>query len=805
LPNITRVEYYIDGDPGYGKATALSITPGTNLASIAINLDTASLTTGVHILGVRAKDANGAWSHDNRWLFAKPYAGNGDTTHPGPVPNIKQTEYYIDTDPGYGNGIQLAQDNVTNIADQGISVNISGLAAGSHSLYMRSKDANGAWSLDNKWDFTVSTATNAASIAVNSVSRKTMCAGDVLSVGYDAKGTYNSGNTFTVQLSNGSGSFSSPTVIGSITSQAKNGIINCTPPATLSTGTGYKVRVVSSNNAVTGTANTDAITINALPPVPTITAGGATTFCQGGNVTLTSSSATSNLWSTGATTQSITVSSSGNYTVTVKNASGCTNTSAATAVTVNPLPTATITAGGPTTFCQGGSVTLTASAASSYLWSTGATTQSITVITAGNYSVTVTNANGCSKTSAATTVTVNPLPTATITAGGPTTFCQGGSVTLTANTSSSYLWSTGATTQSITVNASGSYTVTVTNASGCSKTSAATAVTVNANPTPTTTPSGNVSINQGSNVTINVNGSFNSYLWSNGATTSSIITGTAGSYTVTVTNASGCSGTSAPVVVSIIGGCTKPTITASGSVTNLCPVQTVKLTSSATSGNVWSTGATTRAITVKAAGTFAVTNSSGCTSDSVKVTYLSCGNPTNLAAGSITATSATLSWSAIPCATSYIVNYRKKGTTAFTPDTSATPSVVLTGLTAGTVYQWNVTAVCSSKSKSAKITGANFTTASSLMSVNMEAMQSGTFDAIVFPNPAKDNALLQITGTKGSVSVMLYDMVGRKLWTSGKVTSTQIQLPLADLSNGTYLVYVVSGNETKTIKLVKAN
>jgi hypothetical protein len=93
----------------------------------------------------------------------------------------------------------------------------------------------------------------------------------------------------------------------------------------------------------------------------------------------------------------------------------------------------------------------------------------------------VTNASGCSKTSSATTVTVNANPsTPAITAGGPTTFCAGGSVNLTAPAGFTYLWSTGATTQSINATATGNYTVTVTNASGCSATSAPRSVTVNA-------------------------------------------------------------------------------------------------------------------------------------------------------------------------------------------------------------------------------------------------------------------------------------------------------------------------------------
>ncbi len=76
-------------------------------------------------------------------------------------------------------------------------------------------------------------------------------------------------------------------------------------------------------------------------------------------------------------------------------------------------PVASITAGGATIFCAGSSVTLTANSGASYLWSTGATSQSIVVTTAGNYSVSVTSAGGCKATSVATTVTVNPLPTIT--------------------------------------------------------------------------------------------------------------------------------------------------------------------------------------------------------------------------------------------------------------------------------------------------------------------------------------------------------------------------------------------------------
>src|SRR5207248_1414424 len=156
--------------------------------------------------------------------------------------------------------------------------------------------------------------------------------------------------------------------------------------------------------------------------------------------------------------QSIVVSASGSYTVTVTDGNTCSATSAATVVTVNPNPaTPTITPSGATTFCAGGSVTLTAPVGFTYMWSTGATTQSIVVSASGSYTVTVTDGNTCSATSAATVVTVNPNPaTPTITPSGATTFCAGGSVTLTAPVGFTYMWSTGATTQSILVTASGS-------------------------------------------------------------------------------------------------------------------------------------------------------------------------------------------------------------------------------------------------------------------------------------------------------------------------------------------------------------
>ena len=150
---------------------------------------------------------------------------------------------------------------------------------------------------------------------------------------------------------------------------------------------------------------------------------------------------------------------------------------------------ATITAGGPLSFCAGGSVTLTASAGASYLWSNGATTQTITVSIAGSYSVTVTYISGCTSTSNPVTVTTFSVPECAIAVSpSPTVVGQTAntifigygpqSVTLTASASNgtapySYVWDNGlgmGDTKSVSPATTTTYHVTVTDANGCTTT-----------------------------------------------------------------------------------------------------------------------------------------------------------------------------------------------------------------------------------------------------------------------------------------------------------------------------------------------
>jgi uncharacterized repeat protein (TIGR01451 family) len=214
-------------------------------------------------------------------------------------------------------------------------------------------------------------------------------------------------------------------------------------------------------------------------------------------------------------------------------------------LTNSPVATASIT--GNAAICNGVSTTLTATGGGTYLWSNGLTTAAITVNPTANatYTVTVTNAGGCTAT-ASQVVTVSPPLTATI--NGITAICIGSSTTLTAVGGGTYLWSTGAITPDITVSptANTTYDVTVTNTSGCT---ALGSKTVTINPSATASISGISTICSGNSTTLTAVGG-GTYKWSTGETTAAITVGpsVSATYSVTVTNGSGCTATASQVV-----------------------------------------------------------------------------------------------------------------------------------------------------------------------------------------------------------------------------------------------------------------
>ena len=355
----------------------------------------------------------------------------------------------------------------------------------------------------------------------------------------------------------------------------------------------YSLVSVGDQNSTVAVSGSATVTVNPLPATPTITPGGPTTFCAGGSVTLTSSSGTTYLWSNGATTASINVTTTGSYTVQVTNSTGCQSAvSAATAVTVNSLPaTPTISASGSTTFCTGGSVNLTSSSGTTYLWSNSATTASINVTTAGNYSVKVTNSSGClSASSASTAVTVNPLPVPTIT--GPAAVCAG-ATGLTYSTEpgmTGYTWTIssggtitgGANTKDVTVkwNTAGSQTISVnyTNSNGCTATLPSNkAVTVIVLPVPTITGPGTVCAGS-TGLIYSTDAGMTGYSWtiSSGGTITggsgtkdiTVTWNTSGAQTISVnyTNANSCTAASATNKIVTVNALPAPTITGSAAV-----------------------------------------------------------------------------------------------------------------------------------------------------------------------------------------------------------------------------------------------
>ncbi len=324
--------------------------------------------------------------------------------------------------------------------------------------------------------------------------------------------------------------------------------------------------------------STQIVTVNVNPtPIATITSGGNNTFCQGSNALLVGSGAgagqTYQWLQNGAVvgnTNIYTANSSGNYQF-ILTQNGCADTSSIFTITVNPLPTATISPSSAQTTCSAFPVTLTASGGNSFTWYfngvqvVGNTSPAIIANQTGNYYATVTSAAGCSNNTPIVPITVNQTTPAVITPMGATTFCQGSSLQLngsgTGLSGETYLWLDDngigiGSNNTIQVSTSGSYTFIVNN-NGCSDTSAAVTVTVNPNPIATLTPAPTATICEGQSVDITVNSTqpFGINWYINGtaisATPNPLIAFTGGIYYAEVTDANGCKTNTLPTTISV--------------------------------------------------------------------------------------------------------------------------------------------------------------------------------------------------------------------------------------------------------------
>ena len=547
-------------------------------------------------------------------------------------------------------------------------------------------------------------------------------------------------------------------------------------------------------------STTTAVTVTNPPSTPTITAGGAVSFCEGGSVTLTSTANSGNQWYkdgvaiSGAINKTYIASQSGSYTA-AATISGCSSaTSAAIVVTAKPIPTPpVITANGPTEFCNGGSVALTSSDTSNFV-SWYRDNQFVQGIIGGSFSATLSGTyrakvlvNNClSGFSNAIVVTANPV-TPTISAMDSLSFCNGDSVILSSSIALGNQWYkdgaviNGATNQTYTATQSGSYTVRVTTGNCTSQTSNALVVSVGAAP-PTISVIGSLSICNGESVGLRSSSALGNQWYKDGvlitgATNQTYVTNLAGSYTVRVaiSNCPPATSTAAVVIVNPIPAA--PSITTTGSLT-FCNGDSVVLTSSAGSANQWYrnavaiNGATSQTYSATQAGTYSVrTTVNGCTSlisNAVNVTV----TPRPPAPG-ITQIGDSL---------------QTTGTSGIQWYLNGNPIPGATGPvhkpTVSGLYTVRVTVNGCESPGSAAL---NFVI-TAVVSPNLDRFISIT------PNPTNDKVGIKYSGNFGRFVVSVSDMSGKLLFTSD-LFSTTYDLYLKKYSSGPYIINIVN---TKT-------
>ena len=359
-----------------------------------------------------------------------------------------------------------------------------------------------------------------------------------------------------------------------------------------------------------------------------LTDGGASASATGGTMSYTYA------WSNGATNASITGVVAGTYSVTITDANGCTDSTSVSITEPIALAAASVVDSNVT--CNGlsnGGASASATGgtgAYSYAWTNSATNASITGVIAGTYSVTITDANGCTATSSSTITQPTALVAVTVvdsnitcnglSNGGASASASGGTGAY------SYTWNNAAITASITGVAAGTYSVTVTDANGCTD-STSVIITEPAALVASAVVDNNVSCNglADGSATASATGGTGaySYTWSTGATTATVTGLAAGTYSVTVVDANGCSANTSITITEPTALVVTTTVVSNVSCNGLCDGE---ISANVTGGTspasfIWSTGSTGNPITNLCAGTYTVTvtDANGCTATSTSI------------------------------------------------------------------------------------------------------------------------------------------------------------------------------------------
>jgi hypothetical protein len=288
--------------------------------------------------------------------------------------------------------------------------------------------------------------------------------------------------------------------------------------------------VVTDNNGCQASDDV-LVTVNELP---SLDLGPDVAFCEGSSVTITTESGfTSYEWNDVAGTESLTIDTEGTYVLKVTNASGCSASDTIVAI-VNPI--SMLDLGPDIQLCQGESATLKApSDFQTYEWNGVSGVDSLVVNSQATYTLVVTDNNGC-LASDDVFVTVNELPSLDL--GPDVTFCEGNSVTITAESGfTSYEWNDVAGTESLTINGEGTYVLKVTNASGCS---ASDTIVVTELPRPDVDLGPDVAFCEGSSVLLTGPSGMVSYVWNQVAGEQEQEVFSAGEVILLVSDENGC-------------------------------------------------------------------------------------------------------------------------------------------------------------------------------------------------------------------------------------------------------------------------